>query len=141
MHRGTFKQAALAVSTVLLATRIVSPGLVKATDLYYDCVVVEHLYLTKQGYRPHPHPYPQLGSHLVIDKQSGVVQGPVPSLEWERIRVVKTSPDYNVFMTRGYGADGTPVQEVIVSKRSSGETLFVSIDLLTNWDLIDGTCK
>jgi hypothetical protein len=75
----------------------------------YDCEVVEHLHVTKEGYRPFPTPDTQLGRHLIIDKHSGEVRGPsfFPILEWQRIRVVKVSPDYNVFMTRGYAVDGT----------------------------------
>jgi hypothetical protein len=61
-------------------------------------------------------------------------------LEWERIRVVKTSPDYNVFMTRGYSRDGTPVNEVVLSLARDGMH-FVSIDLLTSLEVSDGTCK
>jgi hypothetical protein len=64
--------------------------------------------------------------------------------EWERIRVVKTSPDYNILMTRGYGADGTPVKEVVVSKMWNGGTQFVSIDVLTTlrfWTALANNAK
>ena len=128
---------------------LVGPG-VRADDVSYDCEVVENLYLTKEGYRPHPNPYPQIGSHLIISKQSGEVRGPSSllghqwgrNLEWQRIRVVKVSPDYHVFMTRGYASDGTPVKEVIVTEPfASRVTQFVSIDLLTSADIFDGTCE
>jgi hypothetical protein len=112
----------------------------QADDAYYDCEVVEHLRLTKDGYRQYSTPDPILGGRLIIDKQSGAVRGAIPDLEWERIRVVKASPDYNIFMTRGYGFDGTPVNEVVLSLLS-GWTLFVSVDLLTSLDVLDGTCK
>jgi hypothetical protein len=42
MHRQTFKQAALAVSTVFLVTRMVSPGPVSAADdLLTDMEVID----------------------------------------------------------------------------------------------------
>ena len=127
---------------VVLLIFLVGPGPTRADDVYYDCEVVEHLHLTKGGYRPYPTPNSKLGSHLIIDKQSGTVRWPYFSLEWERIRVVKASPNYNVFMTRGYGYDGTPVNEVIITNPAmSGVTQFVSIDLLTNSEILDGTCR
>ena len=101
------------------------------------------MYLTKEGYRPYPAATDTyyLGRQVIIDKLSGQVVGPF-NLEWERIRVVKTSPLYNVFMTRGYARDGTPVNEIIVSKPTMSDvTQFVSIDLLTGADILDGTCK
>lgn len=119
----------------------IGPGPVEADDNYYDCEVVEHLRLTKEGYRRYPTPDPILGRPLVIDKRSGEVRGPlIPNLEWQRIRVVKVSPDYNIFMTRGYADDGTPVKEVIVSLQS-GQTQFVVIDVLTDLEMLNGTCK
>jgi hypothetical protein len=118
-----------------------APGPVGADDNYYNCEVVEVLRLTKEGYRPYPTPDPTVGRQLIIDKRSGAVQGPFSTLlDWQRIRVVKTSPHYNVFMTIGYAVDGTPVNEVIVSLLS-GQTQFVSIDVLTNLEIMDGTCK
>jgi hypothetical protein len=121
---------------------LVGSGPVGADDNYYDCEVVQHLHLTKEGYRPYPAPDRILGSRFVIDKRSGEVQaGPLyPKLAWERVRVVKVSPHYNVFMTRGYGDDGTPVREVIVGVLS-GRTQFVSIDVLTDLEILNGTCK
>lgn len=127
---------------VLLLLLVVRSGPVGADDAYYDCEVVEHLLLTKEGYRTYPSSNSQRGLHLIIDKQSGAVRYKYFYLEWERTRVVKTSPDYNVFMTRGYAADGTPVNEVIVTKPPLSDVRqFVSIDLLTDADILDGTCK
>ena len=64
----------------------------------------------------------------------------LPDLEWERVRVIKVSPAYNVFMTKGYGIDGTPVKEVVLTALR-GATQFVLIDLLSDLDVLDGTCK
>lgn len=124
---------------VVLLLLVIGP--VRADNDYYDCVVVERLQLTEKGYRPYPAPDPKLRQRLTIDKQSGAVSGAGSSnFEWERIRVVKTSPLYNIFMTRGYGSDGTPVKEVVVSKWQ-GVTQFVSIDVLTDLEILDGTCE
>ncbi len=126
---------------LLLLFLVVGAVPVLATEVYYDCEVVEHLYLTKEGYRPYPTPDTQLHRHLIINKQTGEVRGPLPNLEWERIRVVKVSPAYDVFMTRGYASDGTPVNEVVLSHPLPGGTQFVSVDLLTSLDVLDGTCQ
>ena len=117
------------------------PGPAPANGAYYDCEVVEHLHLTKDGYRSEPIPDLQRRRQVTIDKKSGNVQGQLlPYLDWERIKVVKASSAYNVFMTKGYGADGTPVKEVVLTALR-GVTQFVSIDLLSDLDVLDGTCK
>ena len=117
------------------------PGPAPANGVYYDCEVVEHLHLTKDGYRPKPAPNSQLRRQVIIEKKSGKVQGQLlPDLEWERVRVIKVSPAYNVFMTKGYGIDGTPVKEVVLTALR-GATQFVLIDLLSDLDVLDGTCK
>ena len=119
---------------------VVGPLHAAADDAYYDCEVAEHLSLTEEGYRRTSDPI--IGSHLRLDKQSGMARGPhFPDLQWGRIRVVKKSPDYNIFMTRGYGSDGTPVNEVVLSLTLSGRWQFVSVDVLTGLDILDGSCK
>jgi hypothetical protein len=128
---------------IALLLLVVGSAPVRADDNYYNCVVVQHLHLTEEGYTPHPHPYPPLGTRFTINKQSGAVVGifDLANFQWERIRVVKTSPDYNIFMTRGYASDGTPAKEVVVDKGLSGVTQFVSIDVLSGLEVLDGTCK
>jgi hypothetical protein len=128
---------------VVLLLFLVGPQTVRANDVYYDCVVVEHLHLTEEGYRPYPAWSSKVGQSLIISKHSGEVRGPLPILDWERIRVVKRDPAYNVFMTRGYAFDGTPVNEVIVTGPfvASDVAKFVSIALLLSADILDGTCK
>jgi hypothetical protein len=126
---------------VVLLLYFAAPGPVWADDNYYNCEVVEVLRLTKEGYRPYRTLDPTVGRQIIIDKRSGEVRGPFSTLlDWQRIRVVKTSPHYNVFMTIGYAVDGTPVNQIIVSPWS-GQTQFVSIDLLTDLEIMDGTCK
>lgn len=127
------------LSTAPRAQQLPSP-FVPANGVYWDCEVVEHLYLWKEGFRSFPTPDPKHGSHLIINMRSGEVSGPLPDLQWSRMPVVKTSPDYNVFMTRGHAADGTPVNEVVLYGNSQG-IQFVSIDLLTSPEVLDGTCK
>lgn len=136
---GTTARAQLAPN---IGPSVLQPGPSPANGVYFDCEVVEHLHLTNGGYRSYPSPDPVLGGHLTIDRRSGEVSGRLFALEWERIRVVKTSPDYNVFMTRGYSRDGTPVNEVVLTKSPAEDVIrFVSIDLLTSLDILDGTCK
>jgi hypothetical protein len=128
---------------VALLLLVVGSAPVGADENYYNCVVVEHLQLTELGYRPYPAPDEKLGNRVTIDKQSGTVIGvfDLAGFQWERIRVVKASPDYNIFMTRGYAIDGTPVKKVVVSKQPSGVTQFVSMDVLSDLEVLDGTCK
>jgi hypothetical protein len=44
-------------------------------------------------------------------------------------------------MTTGYAIDGTPVKEVVVNKQWSGVAQFASIDVLSDLEVLDGTCK
>jgi hypothetical protein len=48
-----------------------------ANGVYYDCVVVERLHLTKEGYRPSRIPDTGLAGrrHLTIDRRTGEVRG------------------------------------------------------------------
>jgi hypothetical protein len=116
-------------------------GPMPANGVYFDCEVVEHLNLTKEGYKPFPAAELEGARHLTIDWRSGEVRSRYFDLEWERIRVVKAYPDYNIYMTRGYSRDGTPANEVVLERDLDHAIHFVSLDLLTSLDVLDGTCK
>ena len=77
------------LSTAPRAQQLPSP-FVPANGVYWDCEVVEHLYLWKEGFRSFPTPDPKHGSHLIINMRSGEVSGPLPDLQWSRMPVVKT---------------------------------------------------
>jgi hypothetical protein len=132
---------------IVLLLIVFGSATVSAEDNYYNCVVVEHLQLTKEGYRPagerdaFSFGFTKLGDHFRINKQSGEVMGSFfTGLQWERTRVVQTSDAYNILITRGYASDGTPEKEIVVTKWS-GVTQFVSIDLMTDLEVLDGICK
>ena len=60
---------------IVLALFLVVPRTVRANDVYFDCVVIEHLRLTKEGYRPYPAWSSRVGDHLTINKQTGAIRG------------------------------------------------------------------
>jgi hypothetical protein len=114
----------------------------------YDCTIVEALYLTPEGYKPHEGDrQTYVSHHLVINKDSGMVTGPSlfsGGLRWKRI---SAPTDYSFFETVGYGAIGDrPVMDVFVNeftysdKKLNWPLSFVAIDQL-DLNILDGFCK
>ena len=112
-------------------------GQARAADVY-DCQVVEALYLTPAGYKPHfGDTAAYVSQHVIIDKDTGAVTGPMysNSLQWIHVGMVSRY----TFMTAGYAIDRTLVFDVVVQKQMEG-TFFVSLDLLT-LTMMNGICK